>query len=232
MRNSLVLLLSIFLCLSIKAQDKFFIPEVSPKYQNGAETLEAFIETNLSYPADAYNDKIKGDVLLSFVVTSQGVVRSPQLISNIGGGCGEEAIRLINRTHRRWVPAFHDGEPVDARVSLRIKFDPEGSHVVAPPSNKTQQVSKTESKKDKTPFDRAKILFDHGVKNFSDEKYSKAQHYFEQSLKINSDDNNALFNLALCKAKLEKVDDACKDLQTLIDKGFADAEAMKEKICE
>lgn len=201
---------------------------MAPKFKSG--DLSTFLESQLRYPQEAMDNNIKGTVLIAFTVNKFGEVSDPEVVSNIGGGCGEEALRLIMLSSNLWIPGVQDGQYVDVRLNHRIKFDPNVKDTVED-VDMDKVVSKAK-KKERTREDRIKTLFDHGMKSFSEEKYSKARHYFKQVLQLQPDDENTMYNLALTKLKLKDSDGACNDLQKLANSGNEDAIAMMAKVCK
>jgi len=75
----------------------------------------------LFYPELAQNENIEGVVYIGFVVDEQGQVKQPTLLKDIGGGCGEEAMRVI-REMPPWQPALLRGEAVKIQLTLPIAF--------------------------------------------------------------------------------------------------------------
>ncbi len=92
-----------------------------PVYPGGLKAMRAFIKENLKYPEDARKNKIHGSVYCKYQVNYQGKVVKTRIISGIGYGCDEEAIRLINQFK------FHYTKPprkikVTYHKSIRINF--------------------------------------------------------------------------------------------------------------
>jgi len=57
--------------------------------------LRKFITTNLRYPKAALENKIQGTVIIKYDVDHKGKVIDAKVISGVGYGCNEEAIRLV-----------------------------------------------------------------------------------------------------------------------------------------
>ena len=83
----------------------------------------------IGYPASARMNGIQGIVVISFVVNEQGGVEQAVVEQGIGGGCDEEALRVIRQA--RFKPAIQvertpDGDlarkPVKVPMSLPITF--------------------------------------------------------------------------------------------------------------
>ncbi|MAT54172.1 MAG: hypothetical protein CMN32_06790 [Saprospirales bacterium] len=93
------------------------------------QALLIFFNRNIVYPQVARNEEIEGTVVISFVVEPDGHISNPQLIKDIGGGCGEEALRVANAMNGAldqagllWKPGLKDGKPVRTQVNLPIRF--------------------------------------------------------------------------------------------------------------
>jgi TonB family protein len=85
------------------------------------ENLIRFISNQLVYPGSAKEQGIEGTVYVSFVVDEEGNVVSPNVIRDIGGGCGEAALEILNNMPR-WEPAIHEGEKVKVKLNLPIRY--------------------------------------------------------------------------------------------------------------
>lgn len=84
-----------------------------------------FIYQNIKYPAIARENGIQGTTVVSFVVDVNGLIQEPKIMRDIGGGCGQEALRvvqLMNKMPQQWTPGMHEGEAVRVRFNLPIRF--------------------------------------------------------------------------------------------------------------
>lgn len=84
-----------------------------------------FIYGNIRYPAIARENGIEGQVVISFVVDSDGVIQTPEIRRDIGGGCGQEALRvvkLMNNMPQNWTPGRQRGRAVSVQFNLPIRF--------------------------------------------------------------------------------------------------------------
>ncbi len=68
----------------------------SQHYPGGQDSLYAFINRNFVYPPMAKRNRIQGECIVDFTIDESGRVINAKPIKNIGGGCGEEATRLVN----------------------------------------------------------------------------------------------------------------------------------------
>ena len=85
------------------------------------EKLKSYLQNNLIYPAEAQEDNIEGVVYLRFVIDVNGKVIFPQILKDIGGGCGMEALKTIQNMPD-WEPAIHRGKKVKVALELPIHF--------------------------------------------------------------------------------------------------------------
>ncbi|WP_139922466.1 energy transducer TonB [Hymenobacter sp. DG01] len=68
---------------------------VAEYYEGGQEAMYAFIEKELKYPVMARRNRIQGQCIVSFTLNTDGTMSGIKLVKNIGGGCGEEALRVV-----------------------------------------------------------------------------------------------------------------------------------------
>src|SRR5687768_12577211 len=74
-------------------KDKDFIK--SAYYEGGKAALEAFVKKELRYPKEALAAKVEGTVSVRYTVDFHGVVTEANIISGLGHGCDEEALRIV-----------------------------------------------------------------------------------------------------------------------------------------
>jgi protein TonB len=74
-------------------KEKSFIKK--PVYPGGSKAMKAFIKQHLRYPDQAAKNNIEGTVSLKYSINHLGKVVSVRIISGLGYGCDEEAIRVI-----------------------------------------------------------------------------------------------------------------------------------------
>ena len=68
---------------------------VAEYYEGGQEAMYAFIEKELKYPILAKRNRIQGTCIVSFTLNTDGTMAGVKLVKNVGGGCGEEALRVV-----------------------------------------------------------------------------------------------------------------------------------------
>lgn len=95
------------------------------KRQCANKKLLEFIYENIRYPAVARDNGIEGTVVVSFVVDQKGYIKDAQVVRDIGGGCGQEALRIVemmNSMPNRWAPGKQRGRAVKVLFNLPVKF--------------------------------------------------------------------------------------------------------------
>lgn len=84
-----------------------------------------FLRDNIKYPQIARESGIQGTVYVTFVVEKDGRVTDIRVLRGIGGGCDEEAVRVI-KAMPRWQPGKQRGKPVRVQFNMPIKFTLQG----------------------------------------------------------------------------------------------------------
>lgn len=104
------------------AEDKIFlIVEQKPAFEGGDAALIQYLRKNLLYPPLALENDISGTVVIQFVVNTDGSIVNTNILRDIGGGCGEEALRVV-RGMPKWQPGKQRGKAVRVQFNLPIKF--------------------------------------------------------------------------------------------------------------
>ena len=121
---------------SLPGDEVFKVVEIMPHFPGCEEMnfeLEAeakkcadkkmleFIYANIKYPKEAREGNIQGMVVIKFIVEKDGSISNVKLLRDIGGGCGEEALRVANAMPR-WTPGLQRGRAVRVQFNLPVKF--------------------------------------------------------------------------------------------------------------
>lgn len=97
------------------------VPDM-PKPPGGSmESFIQYFQENLKYPELAKEKGIEGLVAVSFVVGEDGSVNDVVILRGIGGGCDQEASRLVKESGT-WTPGKIDGKAVAVQMRLPIQF--------------------------------------------------------------------------------------------------------------
>ena len=84
-----------------------------------------FVYRTLQYPDAARKAGIEGMVVIRFVVGVDGLVKDAKIVREIGGGCGAEALRVVNSMAERdirWIPGQNRDGAVPVSFNLPVKF--------------------------------------------------------------------------------------------------------------
>ena len=83
--------------------------------------MQKFIVKNMNYPPKALDAGITGTVYVNFVVMPDGSIKDAKIARGIGGGCDEEALRVVS-SMPKWKPGKQRGKPVMVSFNLPVKF--------------------------------------------------------------------------------------------------------------
>jgi TonB family protein len=97
------------------------VVEQQPQYTGGDEARIKFLQSNIKYPEDALKAGIQGTVFVTFVIQSDGALTNVKILRGIGGGCDEEAYRVV-KMMPNWIPGMDKGRKVAVQFNLPIKF--------------------------------------------------------------------------------------------------------------
>jgi len=104
------------------ADKVFTYVEEMPAFPNGGEAaMYGYIQKNIRYPQMAVDANITGKVFVNFVVDQNGNIAEVKVLRGIGGGCDEEAIRVI-KSMPKWTPGKQNGRTVKVSFNVPISF--------------------------------------------------------------------------------------------------------------
>eukprot|EP00759_Apiculatamorpha_spiralis_P001319 PhF_6_TR10472/c0_g1_i1/m.16553/K03832/tonB; periplasmic protein TonB len=95
--------------------------EKYPEFPGGMEAWAKFIQKNLRYPYMAQENGIQGKVYLSFVIEKDGSITDVKVVKGIGGGCDEEAVRVIKKSPK-WSAGIQNESKVRVRYNMPINY--------------------------------------------------------------------------------------------------------------
>ncbi|WP_231717485.1 energy transducer TonB [Hymenobacter sp. DG25A] len=95
--------------------------EQMPVFPGGQEALLQYIGKNIKYPAMALRNQIEGKVFVAFTVNPEGQVQDVKVTKPLGGGCDEEAVRVI-KTLPRFSPGKQNGRAVSVSFTVPVTF--------------------------------------------------------------------------------------------------------------
>ena len=123
--------------IAAEPQDSIRVVEAMPRFPGCEEIsvdkarstcaqtkLLQYVYSTLVYPKQAKMDKIEGTVYAQFKVMEDGTLSDISIKRDIGSGCGEAVIDLLNKMNEEhtWIPGMQRGEPVAVQFTLPVKF--------------------------------------------------------------------------------------------------------------
>jgi TonB family protein len=101
---------------------KTYVPvQIVPDYPGGMDAFFKFLSRNIRYPNAARDNNITGRVIVSFTVEKDGTLTDIRVTREIGGGCDEEALRVM-KLSPKWKPGMVNGVAVRVAYSVPINF--------------------------------------------------------------------------------------------------------------
>lgn len=105
----------------IEEEEVFMVVEEMPEFPGGTAKLYEYLQNNLKYPMGARENDIQGKVFVNFVVEKDGSISNVKVLRGIGGGCDEEAVRVV-QSLPKFNPGKQRGNPVRVQYTLPIVF--------------------------------------------------------------------------------------------------------------
>jgi protein TonB len=68
---------------------------VAEHYEGGQKAMYSFIESRTIYPPTAKRNRLQGECVIGFVLNEDGTTSGYRIVTNKGGGTGEEALRVV-----------------------------------------------------------------------------------------------------------------------------------------
>lgn len=102
-------------------EEIFTFVEEYPEFPGGDKALREYILNNIKYPEVARTSGITGTVYVQFVVEKNGSISDVKVVRGIGGGCDEEAVRVV-KSMPKWKPGKQRGVPVRVYFTLPIEL--------------------------------------------------------------------------------------------------------------
>lgn len=95
--------------------------DIVPQFPGGERALMKFINETRVYPAEAYNNRIQGRVVCSFVVYPDGSINGISVMKGVEETLDREAVRIISEMPR-WIAGCIGNEAVPVSCVLAIPF--------------------------------------------------------------------------------------------------------------
>ena len=110
--------------LTNKAQeqrDVFTIVEEQPSYAGGMDAFYKYVIGEMKYPLQARKSGVEGTVQVQFTIERNGSISNATAINNIGSGCDEEAIRVVENAPG-FIAGSQRGRTIKTAMVMPITF--------------------------------------------------------------------------------------------------------------
>lgn len=109
-------------CNRATGEEVLTFAEQMPEYPTGFKEMEKFIKSHINYPKEAQENSVEGKVIVQFVVSKEGKLCNPVVLSKLKGfGLDEEAINVIKKMPD-WRPGKQNGIVVAVQFTMPIVF--------------------------------------------------------------------------------------------------------------
>ncbi len=105
----------------IEEAEVFTVVEEMPSFPGGPAKMTEYIAKNIKYPVMARESGVEGRVFVNFVVEPNGSISKVKVLRGIGGGCDEEAMRVV-QSMPAWKPGKQRGTAVRVNYTVPIIF--------------------------------------------------------------------------------------------------------------
>ncbi|MCU0420091.1 MAG: TonB family protein [Cyclobacteriaceae bacterium] len=99
----------------------FTVVEESATPKGGMAAFYKYVSEKMKYPAQARRMGTEGKVFVEFVVGKDGSISDVRAVRGIGGGCDEEAVRVV-QSAPAWSPGKQRGKAVKQKMVIPIIF--------------------------------------------------------------------------------------------------------------
>lgn len=107
------------LALSLSAFAMF--ADTPPSFPGGESALNDYLEKNVKYPQNSYENGVEGVVAVGFVVAIDGSLKNAKVIKFVDPDLEKEALRVVNGMPK-WIPAEKNGAQVEAPAEVDVPF--------------------------------------------------------------------------------------------------------------
>lgn len=97
-------------------------PDVMAEFPGGMPALMAALCENIKYPAEAYEAKIQGRVVVGFNIGTDGRMSDFKVLKGVDPQLDAEAVRAVRALNATWTPALKEGQPVSCSFALPVEF--------------------------------------------------------------------------------------------------------------
>jgi len=97
------------------------VVEALPEYPGGTEALMQKIQGATKYPKSARKEGIEGQVVISFLIDTLGMVSDVEVLRSVREDLDKEAVRVVKLLNG-WKPGVQDGKKVSVYFNVPFNF--------------------------------------------------------------------------------------------------------------
>jgi protein TonB len=94
----------------------YSVVEKMPEVEGGLKNVYEHIK----YPPLAIRNRVEGKVFVKFIVDENGKVSNPEILKDIGSGCGEAVLKGIKDV--KFIPGEQGGKKVKVYFTMPVNF--------------------------------------------------------------------------------------------------------------
>lgn len=222
----------IFVLLSVgqilMAQDEVYtIAKKMPEFPGGSMKLAEYLQQNTAYPIEAREAGYSGKCYVNFIVDTSGRILSPKIIKSSGHtSLDNEALRVVS-VMPDWIPGSDSLKNVKVSMNIPVNFR----------RGRDEEVVSSEAKrspKDQAIHEQAMEAWNEGHNLEQKYLFEKALEFYNKSLRIEPNNEYALFDKGKMLMVLNKKDNACEIWKKMIQDDIRKniAEEYSKKYCE
>lgn len=122
-----------------------FTEDIMPAYPGGETALMQDVAAALEYPAAAYEERIEGRVIVTFVIDTLGHVTRPKVMRGVRADVDSAAVNAIMKL-KPFTPGMRGGRPLNVNytVPVRFRINVPAEPAPAPPQQPEEQDAENE----------------------------------------------------------------------------------------
>lgn len=99
----------------------YYNAEQNPAFPGGSQALRTYLSQNCKYPPEAKQKGIRGNVIVSFTVETDGSISEVVVLRPVHKLLNDEAVRVI-QAMPKWIPGKINGKAVRVRREVPLNF--------------------------------------------------------------------------------------------------------------
>ncbi|MCA6362847.1 MAG: TonB family protein [Bacteroidetes bacterium] len=109
---------------SPKDEQIILSPDAAPQFSGGEAAMNAWLKKNLVYPPTAWQNNVRGMVMVRFVVETDGSISNATITRSLSPDCDAAAMQAVLKMPK-WLPGRKGGKVVRTVVTLPLSFVPQ-----------------------------------------------------------------------------------------------------------